>query len=275
MSTDSSIFRLIDTGNVAMCGRVVQTTNFPDIHLLEITKDVTKFTRKISPSEINPQIYTDNKDDHLYGSVAEQTEAAFRQTILSDCRMQRAYRKFASYSQLKDPGLTTYLIRNGTFATTAGEVLYMYQCRPTIVQARHATRCFEGLPVWANGTNLFLEPITNRLTYQGVIMPCSESFYPKFKTTEGTWIMATPAIMPAGAPAVMKSRHLALNLTVPRFNKIDFASDGIYTAEELRAMRDYMEFPRVREAIAASMGMQADLDPSLSEGFVSAPCSSQ
>lgn len=267
---------LIDYGQVSMCGQVLTKTNLDNIFLfpLETNGTVEAFRRKIDPSEVNMQLYIDNKIQSVDMHFGDKLVEHFRKTLYNDCVLSSNHRRLENYFQLKDPGLTTYLIGNGTFATTAGDALYLYRCFDARVQARHTNQCYEALPIVFNGTNLFLEPITHRITAHGIPIPCSNRFYPKFKTDSGSWIMATPSIMPSTQPHYFQNlthnEVLDLNYKSLQQPYTDWAKPGLYTQEDMAAMREYIEFPRIRNALAASLTMQAELEAAVKEGYVAA-----
>src|SRR6056300_698919 len=257
MSTDDSKIRLVDIGPVSYCDQVVSATNYPDLFLTP--KWPTQLRRQLDPSELRLPAYINNRQDYLWNKLEDSIEQGFRQTLLNDCRLQKSQEQTQSWLRITDPGINTYLLGNGTFATTAGEVLYLYQCRPQEVRARHTTECYEALPVHYGNHSLFLEPLTHRLLRQGLKIPCSDRFLPKFHTLEDTWIMASPQILQANKPAPLRPIIDPLDFSVPQLPDVDWSTGGIYTDEDLNAMQNYLEFPRIRQALESHLAWQAAL----------------
>jgi hypothetical protein len=262
-STDGSLMRLIKKEAVSLCGRVVYTTNYDSIFLYDANK-TDLFTRQISPGEVSQATFIKNRDDFLYNNVLNKIEDELRGVLVSDCqhRSQREKRDF--WSQHRDPGLTTWLVGDGIFATTAGEVVYHYQCAPVMVQAVNLGRCYQALPVKILDVRSdevgepprqwFVEPLTRRLTHHGVEVPCSSLFRAKYANAGGSWTFATPEIIAAPTPTLAKDPEDSREIFQDR---PDFSKGGIYTEETMAAFEDYQDFSRTIMAMGATLVNQA------------------
>lgn len=255
LSSDDSKIRLMEIGPASVCNSIVTATNYPTLFVSESWPEGK--SRQIAPQEVQLPIFIRNRQDFLWSQMESSMEAGFRQTLLNDCQLQRSQERIQSWLRITDPGINTYLLGNGTYATTAGEVVYLYQCRPQEVRARHEEGCYESLPVHYGNTSLFLEPLTHRLLRQGIKIPCNDRFLPKFKTIRDQWIMASPQVLEANKPAMLVPAITELNFQLPEFPDIDWSTGGIYTDEDLSAMQNYLEFPRIRQALESHLAWQA------------------
>ena len=119
----------------------------------------------------------------------------------------------------------------GTFATTAGESIYTYQCRETLVIPRMTKQCYRELPVWVrtngNDTAAFLEPYSRLLKNTGIVTPCSSMIRPKFETTSGVWITSPPNLEITTAPALLEKEAKPIELDW-EYSGLNFEESGIY-----------------------------------------------
>ena len=265
MSTDGNLVRVIKGEPVSLCDRVVYSTNYPDLYLYPLTGE-RPFHRHIHPEEVSITMYINNRDDYLYHHLLETVKDEFQKTLTNDCHQKKETNQMRTWLQHTDPKLATWTLGGGTFATAAGEVLYTYACRPMLVKAVQTDRCFQSLPVrplshfdlvsdlW------FLEPLTHRLTKQGVPVPCSLQFAPKYQDYSGKWLTATPQIheaKPPNRPDRVPHRNLELQ------GQLDWSRGGIYEQQELRDMETYLDFSRRRDALTYKMLEQASSDRQL------------
>lgn len=263
ISTDNSLVRLIVLEYVAVtgCTHLVRATNYPDFYVIDL-QDPPKFNRPISSHAVSLVSYVKNRDDFLYHHLLEKLEQEYNHVIGADCRLRLRQQQLQFWLQHRDPGLTTWILGNGTFATAAGEVLYHYRCAPVLVRAQpRGNKCYQALPVEViNGTNselsekeLFLEPLTHRLTTEGIVVPCSRQFIAKYKNLNGGWIQASPELYRASAPFLLGAEALEERLSQSR---VDPSQGGLYTDEDLKTMEAYRDLPRAISRISADLVRQ-------------------
>ena len=266
VSTDGSLIRLIRQEAVSLCGRIVHATNYPTIYLYETDK-TKPFTRLVEAGEVSISTYVKNRDDYLYNHIVSALEEELQGILQSDCqhRAQRSKRDF--WSQHRDPGLATWLVTGDIFATAAGDVVYQYHCQPVTVRAVNLGKCYQALPVvlqplpatgQADGPRQwFMEPLTHRLTHQGVEIPCSRVFRPKYRNVQRGWMIAAPEILPAPAPLL--PQDLIANREIFK-NSPDWAKGGLYNEDTLEAYEQYQDFSRTILSLGATLANQAGQD---------------
>lgn len=264
ISTDNSLVRLIILEPVAVagCPNLVQATNYPDFFVTEL-KDPPTYDRPVSSHAVSLVSFVKNRDDFLYHHLLEKLEQEFNHVIGADCRIRLRQQQLQFWLQHRDPGLTTWILGNGTFATAAGEVLYHYRCAPVQVRATtRANKCYQALPVeMVTTTNrshlhprgLFLEPLTHRLTHEGIVVPCSKQFIAKYRNLNGDWIQASPELYRATAPFVLGAEALETRLTA---STIDPSTGGLYTDDDLKTMEAYRDLPRAIARMSADLVSQ-------------------
>ena len=270
MSSDGNNIRLVLTGKVQYCGRVVYTTNYDSLFAYDVVGK-RRFTTDISPSDIRMSTYVNSRDDHLYHSIAEQINNEVGHVLTEYCAQQAKQERLRFFMQYATPGLTSYYLGNGTFATSAGEVLYYYQCRQRTVQAVEAARCYDALPIRVlaehedqhstpteqdEQPSLFMTPLTHQMTRHAVPVPCSTTFEPKYRTISGAWIKATPKLhltVPPLQPFSTFHRPVHLDQT------LDYSRGGVYPKDELDRMETMLEMPRLRDELTFRLSNQVQM----------------
>lgn len=292
MSNDGSLVRLIRKGTRTACGRIIYITNYPGVYLhADLT--LQPFHRKVDPAEFKLASFTANLNDYLYATISERLEDETNFSLRHDCEAQAKAAKQQYWAQWREPGLVTFLLEPGVFASSSGEVLYHYRCRPLVVRAIDTNRCYQALPVQTVDNDihnvaadskmdafqptlyqpetgegrpmLFLEPITHRLSRFGIAVPCSGRFQSKYRNKQGDWIMATPAIHRAPAPKLTDLRDKERARESPK--EISWSEGGIYNQQEVDSIERSLEFSRARMALGSKLTEQAiHFDPNGSIG---------
>jgi len=268
ISLDGSLIRLIKQETISMCNRVVYRTNYPDIFLFD-TDNPRPFSRAISTGEISITTYINNRDEYLYHYILRQIEEEFQYVLNMDCQRKYQDAKTQFWLQHDNPGLTTWFMGNGTFATSSGEVIYQYQCQPILVRAIEDPNCFQSLPVIPLQTltdmstihpkeegkteQLYMEPLTHRLTRRGITIPCSRQFAAKYRNAHGRWMLASPHLHVTNAPQMPKNFEEQRELFP---TKPDWSRGGIYTSDEMKNMEEYQDFSRTVTALGAKLAQQ-------------------
>lgn len=261
MSQDESLVRLVLKDRVPKCGRMVYSTNMGGIYLLDLTNgaDGNQFKREIHAGEVRISDYVRNRDALLYNKLIDLLEEEYHYVNKKICEASFQNGKTQFWLKHSSPGIVNYMHDNGTFSTTAGEVVYTYQCRPVEVYARNMPDCYQALPVIHEGQARFIEPLTHLITEFGIKQPCSSKFNPKYQLANGDWVQATPGIAPAKDPVPDFIPNRYGNETWEALNearKVDFIKGGLYNPEILKSMRAYRESSRSKEALSYALSHQ-------------------
>lgn len=261
MSRDETLIRLILKDKVSKCGRLVYATNMDSVYLLDLTDgaDGPLFKRLVHAGEVKISDYVRNRDALLYTTFIGLIESEYHYVREKICEATLQTGKTQFWLRHSSPGIINFMHDNGTFSTTAGEVVYTYQCRPVKVYARNMPDCYQALPVIHEGKASFVEPLTHLLTTFGIKQPCSSKFSPKYQLASGEWIQATPGILTAQEPEANFIPNLHGNETweaLDAAKKLDFLNGGFYSANILKSMRTYRESSRSKEALSYALSNQ-------------------
>ncbi len=259
MSTDGSLVRLVLQSQESFCDRMVWSTNYDALYLADADHR-SPFTRKLDPISVSMTTFVSNRDDFLYNYLVRQINTELTAVLQHDCEEHRRHTRMDFYTKHSNPGAITYGFGNGTFASSAGEVLYYYQCRPEVVQALQLEECFDALPVSLptssplpglfNATQWYVEPLTKRLTRYASIVPCTKNFSPKYQAWNNRWIIADPVLHFADPPKPMAAPATVM---VHLKSEQDFSKGGLYSAEDLKAWEAFAFIGRIREAVTSQL----------------------
>ena len=266
MSSDGSLIRLEKKTSVGVCNKIAYNTDHDDFYLYDVTDQPTTsyFPQTLHVGEMLLATFVKIQDAAIYNLLKREIQQEHNFVVQSNCKLQYENAKKTFWHQHRDPGLVTWILGDSTFATTAGSVLYHYECDPVKVRARSEDRCYNALPVeivaYSTKVNdsqgrlegpLFMEPLTHRLVTSAAEIPCSRQMPSKYPTEAGTWIMATPDILEAKPPSEpRKDGQPFFETGLP---DIDWSQAGIYSEKDLRDMHRYLEFGRTKDALVATV----------------------
>ena len=263
MSTDGSLVRVIISHQEVACGRMVQATNYPDLFLAE--EDHTMpFRRKVDPMSVSMTTYVNNRDDFLYNHMVSQINVELNAVLQHNCEEHRRTTRESFYIKHTNPGIITYGFGNGTYATSAGEVIYYHTCRREIAKAKALDVCYDALPVdldpesplrkkFNMSTQWFMEPLTKRLTRYASVIPCTRHFAPKYQTYLNKWISATPEIHFTERPRPMAQPE---QVVVQMQANVDFSSGGVFDEKDMKAWEAFAFIGRIRDSVASQLALQ-------------------
>ena len=263
MSTDGSLVRLIISHQEVACGRMVQATNYPELFLAE-EDHALPFRRRVDPMSVSMTTYVNNRDDYLYNHLVQQINVELNAVLQHNCEEHRRTTREDYYTKYSNPGIITYGFGNGTFATSAGEVIYYHTCKQEIVRAKELTECYDALPVtldaqasllrkFNSSTQWFIEPLTKRLTRYASIVPCTRHFAAKYQTYSNKWLTATPTLHFAERPRPMAQPEQVL---VQMESNVDFSKGGVFDERDMKAWEAYAFIGRIRDSVASQLALQ-------------------
>jgi len=215
-----------------------------------------------------------NRDEYLFNYVKDKIQEEYKYVLEASCRRQQHNNKLMYWLRHKDVGIATWITGNGTFATASGEILYQYRCQPVYVKAvtLNDGQCYQALPVkpeqpttaWMFEKQTYMEPLTHRLTHQGVPVPCSRQFAPNYMNVHGVWVNVYPTLQAVNAPEIAFSEEAFEHQPIA-WDNLDFSKGGIYTEEDLDHMERFQDFSRTVTALSSTLRKQ------LSSSYVNGP----
>lgn len=287
MSTDGSLVRLVLKYQESACDRQVWATNYDNLFLAPIPSR-NPFRRSIIPESISMSTYVNNRDDFIYSYLVEQIDEEMNDVLMHDCEEMSKRTRQDYFLKHEHPGIVTFILGNGTFATTAGEVLYFYQCRPVAVRAVEHVECFDHLPVQrlpssdpatadaqartstnteapdSSAPSEFLHPLTHRLTKFASRLPCTKTFPAKYRLDGGKWITVDPHLREAPPPRDMESPK-AILVSINR--ELDPSHGGVYDQHQLEQLETLLTLQAARDAFTNQLTRQTSYETG--RGYVS------
>lgn len=141
----------------------------------------------------------------------------------------------------------------GFTAVTMGEVSYLLQCRPTPVELRQTSICYNEIPVFYNNNSMFLAPRTRILTKKGTEIDCTPQLPVKHEIN-GVWYAFSPHISVAQPPSELQSRFSGnWKYESPK----NLLKAGIYTQEDLQAYQRRISYPLESAAVQTALIREA------------------
>ena len=270
MSTDGTSVRFVLKDQQTFCGGQVYSTHNPILFLWKFGDRPLQQTGKIDPKDVSIATYFKEADSYILEHLMDAIEREFARVMIHTCEQQVRDRKYSYWSEHSDPGLTTWILGNNTFATSSGEVIYQYLCEPLLVQAVEADQCYESLPVrlieeslpegyvnYFKNHHLFLEPLTHRITLSGIPIPCSSQFPAKYRNVEGKWLSITPTLNASPKPGaynwyeiISLQRNAAKKFKTSRFDT------GTYEFADVQAAGAYLDHGRTIKDISSQIANQ-------------------
>ncbi|KAJ8667723.1 hypothetical protein QAD02_009386 [Eretmocerus hayati] len=143
----------------------------------------------------------------------------------------------------------------GYYACVAGEVEYIYKCKPIEAKLIPDNQCYKELPVNVSGNAVFMRPRTKILTNEGNKIRCS-NIAPNMYKLDDVWIEMNPYPKKVESPQIFDpEKDLQW-----RYTDLDkLVSTGLYSSDDIQAWRDNLNFPGKEKAFQYAMA-QAVID---------------
>ena len=240
ISNDGQAIRLIIHEKEIHCGEELFSTNYPEIFVTKRRENQYKW-RLIRAHEVSIQQFIRNADDFVFNSIDDRVNREIAKVMDENCRQFADKDIFKLLAQQQGTGRTSWHMKNGTFATISGEIVFLYQCQRVVATPRETGKCYQAVPVTIlqpstlsnTSVEWFLEPVTRRLTWEGLIVPCNRHVAPSIRTVDNKWIAYWKHIQYVPAPQL---QYLSYNWSDHRNQdpgvEVDFAKKaGIYSRE--------------------------------------------
>lgn len=292
VSRGNEMVRLVIKDPASVCGYLAFRTNYDSLIITEDLK-APPFQRELDPNEVSIVMYSNMKDDFLYGAITAYVREELTKLLREDCEREAAEREqrysLLATRQQATINRETIALGEGFFATATGEAWMVYKCREIMVVAREASRCYASLPVelepadyrmWKGvrgqstpknkkgeevpnppGEHFFIEPHTHKLTTVGIIQECRPGFPALYETAYGQWLAVTPQVNLAPEP---KSLVVVNKLTVGPPPDWGIAGGGLYDAKMMAAWERSQQMPVTKidlQEKAAAVAIQGGYDP--------------
>ena len=284
MSTDGSLLRFVIQAKTKVCDLDMIQTNYEELLITPIRNPDGSRKRNLiqrslgeDPRNIQLTYYISNRDDTLYHTVTSRLREEFKSVLQDSCQRNLEKARLTHFIERRMPSFHTYRLGGANFLTTAGEVVYSYKCRPTLVEALQLDKCYDALPVMPlhsedldlhifprippnEKTQYFIEPITHRITKTATEIPCIDSFFARYVDLFENWFAVTPTFQPTQAPPQLDLPEINKPINFSKIgNEPDFSSGeaGIYYDTDITSLQHYLEMGRVQKALTFKLAEQS------------------
>ena len=292
MSTDNSMIRLTKMEPArSECGAVVYATDHERLYLTE-DSHFKPFQRKLPPSEGSPYLYANQKLHFAYASLKQGIEEAVLTLRMELCqeeehdRVKRYARKAAEQRAVSD-GDTVH-VAGDLFGTAAGEIWWVYACRPVEVLARETSgMCYDALPVTLSDKDLsrilinrkrpaagvettvtqeelllarnstqqyFMEPSSRRLITSAIGSDCLTPLSSVYRNTQGRWVKYQGDYVPGPKPTVMKDAMSNFTLHLDPY----YVDGGIYSGNMIKEFEMFTDARRAERGLLHYAWLEAN-----------------
>ena len=277
MSSDGSLIRLVIDNELIKCGHKIFRTNYPGLFLTKTEKNTDYDWKRIDPEDVSIQAYIANRDDFVYHIITHRLREEFQEVIATACKEFHNAERFRFLALQSEPGLASWVMGNGTFATVGGETMFVYTCQQVVATPRKTKNCYQALPVNViapqnfdpRNRTWFVEPNSRRLTSEGIQIPCSDVMAPNMKTTDNRWIAYGQSVQYVEAPGFhqMDFNWTEIKQRLEKNQPLNFPKGGLYRPQDI--IEYFMDFNRRRNAISYEIAGQTVRSPNKDANGVS------
>ena len=237
MDDESDKMSLQMLGYTTVCGRRARVTGLRDIVWVRLEKhDLPITMKRIAGKEVTiwknmaATILSNQAAGELVGD-RDFTALAYGLCKLSWKTITRGMLSFqADTSMIRRDGAPTISIQSG-------EIGYLFYCQATVATIRipKTKICCQELPVLVNGRELFMEPVTKRISEHCTARHCSSALpsgYNIGNKTHPRWICVGDGGHPFNCPAPAKMHPTMIG----RPSLPQKTTEGIYSKQQRREM---------------------------------------
>ena len=244
------IFALSLIKTATICGTLVWQTEHPKLLVLEKEPGarMLNWGNHARKENIDLTVYVNSKFLYMEQSLKTSIDRAYAHTVHRRCLLRREILLNRLVLAPLSPNTISTLVKGqaGFVGKVAGEVLYILQCVPRVVEIRRETTCYAELPVKVDNTSYFMSPITRILQRYAEQMECN-SLIPPLYYINNRWTSFSPNPGTAYTPAILEV-DTETKLTFTPIQNL--GAGGIYTAQEIREAQDAMLFGFERKALS-------------------------
>lgn len=243
------VFALALKKIIRLCGGEVWQTEHPKILVVETDNQTALQPKmKLLPNNVEMAVYVNSKLLYVEQSYKRAVNQLYVDTAHRRCLTRREIiRNRLLLAPLSSNALSA-VIKNhlGYVGKMLGEVLYIIQCIPRIVQIRRVEQCYNELPITLRNDSYFMSPLTHIIQKHAIQIECN-SLTPPMYQIDQEWISLTPY-------PVIKDKPVQLEVEAEArlpFGPIQpLGSSGLYTQEELINARRTLTFGDERDAVS-------------------------
>ena len=172
---------------IIKCSTNLWTTNYLNLFLFK--RDIAGLSRKKS-EEIDLAQYFNAKLDFLAYSMQRTQKLFYYDVINRICELKYQSLRTQLAIATSHPEMAGAILteKSGVYGMVAGEMLYLYECKPEFVERRTQKDCTRELAVSYKNESWFMLPFTKKLVKEVAVIPCSDITPPLFQLGEDYWI---------------------------------------------------------------------------------------
>lgn len=242
------IFALSLIKTIVLCGYDIWQSEHPKIVVtLNNNASAIKPKMNLIPQNTDMFSYINSKMLYIEQAYKRTTSQLYTSTVHRRCLLHREIIKNRLLIAPLSPNALSTIIKNkmGHVGRVLGEVLYIMQCTPKLVQIRRTNNCYQELPIVVNNQSKFMSPITHLIQEHAEQVECN-ALTPPLYYIDGKWIGLTPLPLEKNPPQLLGVEPED-NLKFKSIQPLGIS--GLYTQEEISKVQRTLNFGIERAAV--------------------------
>jgi hypothetical protein len=182
--TESKQFLIEAEKEANVCGQKAYKTQHSKIFISEsISGFNLQYTKNYSLKNIDMQIFHGIQLSLLSASIQEQVNDLYYQISYEKCLSDwQIAQNVLALSKLDSSNFgTLYLRKEGILSKIMGEIAFLFHCLPTRTKLRHTPNCYNDIPVFVDGKESFLTPLSRIIKKEGTEITCGGILQPAWR----------------------------------------------------------------------------------------------
>ena len=245
----SNIFALSLLETTSICAAEVWLSEHPKILVvLNKKEELVNADIVLAVENLDLSAYINSKLLYIEQAYKRAIGKLYTDTVHRRCLAQREVIKNRLLMAPHTPNAISSVIKNrmGYVGRALGEVLYIMQCVPKVVQIRRTEKCYHELPISVENASYFMTPITHLIQSYAEEIDCS-ALTPALYFVDNKWIGLSPY------PLIVEEAPQSLEIEEePKLNFKPIqpiGSSGLYTEEEVGKIQKTLTFGMERAAV--------------------------
>lgn len=234
---EQKVFAVALIKTITLCGFEIWQSEHPKLVVILTNNTSIQPTMKLLPQNTDMFSYINSKLLYIEQAYKRTTSRMYTNTVHRRCLLHREIIKNRLLIAPLSPNALSTIIKNniGHIGRVLGEVLYIMQCTPKIVEIRRTNNCYQELPITVNNQSLFMSPITHLIQKHAEQVECNALTPPLFYI-DGKWIALTPLPLEKNPPQLL-GVELEENLKFTPIQPLGIS--GLYTQEDFQKFKEH------------------------------------
>lgn len=234
--------------SIPLCHLTAYQSDHPKLIIYESPNQDFYFQKnKPSVKNMDLFLYVNSKFAYLEGHLKNSLNTMYSNIVYQKCKLERIVLQNQLSLALTSPSefAYAYMGKPGYTAITLGETVHVIKCTPVDVNVMRYDECIQELPVKYRNNTMFMTPKTHIIQSRATPLTCTPILKPKYRLN-GKWFSYVGELIDSNIPATLTPNQ---ELEWVYTHAGDLMTQGIYTQDDLTALKKQMMYPLERKAI--------------------------